>query len=240
MEIFNFDIESFSFLNLIWAFIVGFFAIFLWIFINKYLVYRVFSNSKKRNKMIEKLPLYESFFWLFYVVYLMYVLVSPFPIVGVVLVLILTVLNWSNIKNYMQGLIYRIKETFREGQRVKIDSKEGIIYKLAPMELVLETLEGEQIYFPYKTLVNREIAVFGEKDSFYSDVFEFEVPTNIDPDKIKFFIDRLPWNVKTQKNRLEPIKRNDEFITYKCVIYSLEFRYLTFMKQEILSYVESH
>lgn len=236
--LFTINIDDFSFFTIVWALLFGFLSIFLWIFIKKYLIFVLFKSRKTRSKIERKLPLFESIFWAIYILYLLYLLVIPYPLLGVLVVSVLLYFSREFLSNYIKGLFYRFKDVFRVGQFLKIGNDEGAVYELNNLELVLETKRGEHIYYPYRNLKTKQIMFLSGLHNYETEVVKIHSSKNISQKEVVDFLNRLPWGVRAKLSDIQISNNKPNETYYECTIKAINHKFLSYMKKELFDFLK--
>ncbi len=232
-DFFKIDLSQLSILNYVWVLFVG---ILLWVFIQfvkRYLIYAIVKSPIRQKRIINSIPIYASLFWLLYGVYVMYLFIKPYPLMGVLVFLVSIIIARKPINNLIQGLFIRFKANIEQGQRVRIGNYEGTIMETNSFDLVLEASSGELIHIPYSTLENEKIIFKDFSSDFFSDSFKINTIQHISIEQIEEYIANLPWTFSNYPPKISIIEEDSNSITFEIIVYSIDRRYLSFIKKDV-------
>jgi hypothetical protein len=131
------------------------------------------------------------------------------PIFGGLLSLLLLLLGFSHLRNYLAGRIMQVNLAIEEGKRMKFGDLSGIIGKIGRLGIFLQTAEGRH-FVNYFRLINEGFSLVSEQEigGFYQlsvQVPEREKPLP-EPQSIIDLLTVTPyldWNYKPEWSRVE-------------------------------------
>lgn len=170
-------------------------------FVNEYVI-KLVQNRRARTTAKRFFPIITSFIWLGYFIYVGYVILEPYPLIGIAVVLILLLGFWRFIKDFIAGLVFRIQDNYRINQRVQLKNNSGVIVELLTTHVELETDSGERIFIPFSEFFNQIIRKPSVQERLKQ--FSIDIPVGPDIDFIKFKtkVMSCPWIISEKNPRL--------------------------------------
>lgn len=122
---------------------------------------RLFSSrwpmpSELRQRYQRAVPVLEAVVWMVYLVSATAWLLQGFPLLRLLalgcLTLMLVVALWFLVRDYLGGLVLRAEGSLRVGDRVRVESMDGVVRELGVRSVVLELAHGERVVLGYRAV----------------------------------------------------------------------------------------
>jgi len=198
-------------------------------------------RPRQLRNIQEFLPLAETIVWILLVTLTLVYLITPNPLLGLVVAGILTGTLWYPLRNLFSGLILRFSRRYRPGQRITMGEVSGLITSLGPLTMEIEGSEGQRLILPYHEVSNRQIVrespteqvkrhsidvwVQGEQS-----VLEAEL-------RLRHFVLTLPWAVISREPKISLIEQNETGMFFRVVLYAFHGKYFPQMEQCVRQFV---
>ncbi len=232
-EFFNIDlaqISLFSFLGLLfWG---GLLYGFLWVFKN-YLVLLIIQSPVRRKNILDKLPAVSTLIWVLFALYALYLLVKPFPFLGVVLTLVFVYLSRGYLINLFHGLFFRLKGDMNIGQEIAFDDYQGTILKLNNFDFEIQNKEGEIVQVPYSTMVNEEIIKKDFSTDFSAYKFSIKTESEISEKELRIKLLQSPWITPVFPASIKKVNSDDEKSMYDIIVYAIDEKYHSIIERDL-------
>lgn len=229
-EFFSINLEKLSIINFIWLVFLGI-LLFVAIRVAKnYLLLLLVKSPLKRKKLGVKIPLYEITLWILYVLHAVYVLILPFPFLGIVILLATVFVIRKSLYDLLQGLLFRFKGIVDLDEKIEINNKEGRIGAFNLFDVYFENKEGEIEVISYSNLVKKAIVKKDFSSEFYSYKFSINISGEATPSDIEKQILLMPWSSTVYPPR---VTAREEDNVFDVLIYTIDKRYFSFIEDEI-------
>ena len=209
-----------------------------------YAIRHILSKNRHISTLKRVLPLSEGIIWFVFWTWALRSIFEEQLIYSLgVLVIVLVVLvwvSWFAIKDFIAGVILKFEAAFQEGEQIHIEDVEGIVKYLGYFSLEVQTEQGEKINIPYSTISGQIRRKVEDTELFKSYSFELDVAKNKSiPDvfeKLHLVSINAPWTSINKLSQFRLLKENDNFYSFKIVIYSLDSKYF----QAIKNYIQAN
>ncbi len=212
-----------SLIILLSAILVGI-IIFMWLF-GRFAIFIVKEdNLKKQLKFY--IPVIQNIISIAYIVYATYRL-FPYQAFFVSLIIILMLLiNWKMVQNFIQGTIYRLVSGNIIGANVQIGNHSGKIISMRNLSLSIQDSSGKIIQVPYIKLNDTIILKSNEEKSTEVQNLTIKLQNSNIPDdvltgKTMEKLISFPWIIAHQTIETSIVKKDSEN-TYIKISYTLE------------------
>lgn len=142
-------------MNLIYIVILGFGLFFAMQLIHR-MARMIPGDSRWRDLLLRSLPLAEFVVWITFAFWAAANVFAGLPIGGLVqsvmAVVLVAVLGWYVLRDFLNGILLKSENDFRKGQFIKTSFVSGRILSLGYRALQLETDKGEKVRIPYSRL----------------------------------------------------------------------------------------
>jgi len=197
--------------------------------INRYII-RWIKNKRNQSMAGIYIPIGINIVWIAFFLYSIYELALINLIISIFISGILLIATWSNIKDFIQGIVFRLQEGNITGQRIKIENFSGEVIKLRNTKIDLQIENGEIVQYPYSKLSNQVIGISTSVKHYKYCTFSVSVPLaeGIEETKNKITTQLLniPWIVSTMKIETEIINQDSEKIQVKIKAYTLDEKFI--------------
>jgi len=232
-EIFNIDLDHFSFFSFFGLLVFGVLLYFLFWLSQNYLVHFVFKNPVRKKKVIDILPAFITLFWCFYFLYVLYYLIRPFPFYGVIISLVIIYLARGYLRNLINGLFFRFKGNIRRGQKITINNHSGMVTDLKTFDLILENKNSERIIIPYATLAKEDIVLKNISADFCTHNFSIVTNSDITSKLIETEIKNSPWISSKMEVKVSRTRLDEKQFKYTILVHTLDEKYNYFVENDL-------
>lgn len=224
-QFFNINLSQLSFFNYVGLAIFGgiIFGI-LWLFKN-YLVLLVFQSPVRRKKVITHLPAIYTLIWVLFSIYALYIIIQPFPFLGILLCLVLIYLGRGYLANLIHGLFFRLKGDIHLGQKIALDNHEGFVHKLNTFDIEIQNKEGEIIQIPYKNMASKEVVKKDFSSDFTSFKFSMTIPQSTAESEIRNKLLQMPFVTNVFEPKISKTNLEGSMAKFDIVVYVLDEKY---------------
>ncbi len=229
---------------LIWAALILFLV--FWFF-QKYVI-RWIKNDRIHDALEFYIPVMRNTVWVLFIIDLLYEVillnyqsswVKGIMACGMFGIIIAFV--WGIIRDFIQGIIFKFQKGNIIGQRIKLDDFSGEIVQMKNTKLDIQLENGEIIQYPYSKLTSKVVTKPTIARHLKSCSFSISVPYGTHLEKTKEQITRymlnIPWVISGMKMKIEVIDQNLEEINLKIIVYTIDEKYISKIKQEVDSLV---
>ena len=204
-------------------------AVFLYIgfyLIQKYVI-DVIQSRKARISAKRYFPIVTSAFWLLYFIRVAYIFIKPYPLVGIVVVLIVLLGFWRFLKDFIAGLVFKVQNNYGMNQRVQLNANSGVINELLNTHVKLEADNGELIYIPYSEFANQIIRKPSTQERLKQFSFTL-IKEKTDIEHVKHIALSCPWIISDQTPRVSYNELSKELTISG---YTLDLNYIPKIKK---------
>ena len=232
-DFFNIDISQlsiFSFISMVFwgAILFGF----LWLFKN-YLILILIKSPVRRRKTIELLPAIYVIIWILFVLYWLYVLVRPFPFLGVTIILVFAYLSRGYLINLIHGLFFKLKGNISLGQEIAFGNFQGAIVRLNHFDFEIQNKEGEIIQVPYSTMVNEKVIKKDFSSGFSSHKFTVTTSIDISEKDLKTKLLQSPWITQVFPPAVNLTSSEEDYLIYDIIVHLIDDKYQSWVERDL-------
>lgn len=231
-----FNIESLNLFDLLDIVLVGIIIFFINFVIKKYLIDYFYPSPVRKKKAKSRFPVIETLTWIFYSVYVLYIVVTPFPLIGLFFIALATILSKKQLSNLVNGLFIRSKGLLSVGQQITIDDKSGVITEVGVFGIKLEDNEGKFQLISYSVMHQKEVVMQEMDKDFFSTRFSVVSNKLFSEKAVVHFIQKHAFSVETKFPAIE-IVQNEDKNQYNITIYAIDRSHLDFLKADIRSFL---
>lgn len=183
------------------------------------------ENKKLKSFIIKLFPALEFFIWIGFIIWSSSLLFSNFAAYGLIMtfimVVVLAVLAWYLLRDFISGFILRAENGFEPGQVIKTDFAVGTIKKLGYRSIEIITSNGEYIKIPYTMLINTSLIKPQENSKWVENILNLEFSTELDAVKVKNMLKirllEMPWILSEESIKIEMnVHNRDNSLTNYC------------------------
>lgn len=232
-KFFSIDLSQLSILNFFWILFLGIITFFAINFFKNRVIGLIVKSPVKRKRLKVRIPAFEALLWILYGLYTVYILILPFPFFGVILFLLALYLVRKSAVNLVQGVVFRLKDSLEEGQKVIVKNEEGHINSINTFGVSFENKEGEIKLIPYEEFVNLNVVKKDFSSEFFSHKFSIKTKDNIGAEDIKNQIVGLPWSSEVFLPKVTKTKLDEGVNQFDIIIYAIDRRYFSFIEEDI-------
>ena len=195
--------------------------------INEYGI-KLVQNKRARASAKRYFPITTSFIWLGYFIYSGYVILAPYPLIGIGVILFLLLGFWRFIKDFIAGLVFRIQDNYRINQRIQLKSNSGIIVELLTTHVELESDSGERIFVPFTEFFNQIIRKPSVQERLKQFSLEISVAAEVDFGQFEKKVLSCPWIITEKTPRLI---QNYKEGTIRISGYTIDLKYVVHIRK---------
>ena len=197
-------------------------------------------NPRRLGQAQEVLPLVETGVWILFVALSLGYLITPNPLMGLVIAGILTTTLWHPLRNLFSGLVLRISRRYRPGQRISTGALSGVIVGMGPLTIELEGTEGERIVIPYHQISTSQVIRESPSDQVKRFAMDLYLPRQqpvLEAElALRRYILTLPWTVTTRAPKVTLLSQDEQGMAFRLVLYAFHSQYFPQMEQCLRQY----
>jgi len=226
-------VSTLTYINLL---ILGLVLISIFFVVRKFVI-PLIKRRKVRDSFRLIIPIVEAVIAIIFGIISIFYLVIPYPLFGLIFFGIFVAATWEFLKDYFAGLLFRFSaNSFRPGQRIKIDKQSGMVKQLRRLAMEIEVENGEVLLMPYGQMANSSFIRESQSEKIMSYAFELQIPEKMDDpdikDHLRSKILNLPWSIGARDPFLEKIDTKAAG-TYRIVLYALNDKYFPLMEEKL-------
>ena len=172
---------------------------------------KLLENKKLKILVIRLFPAIELFVWLGFIIYSSSIIFGNFAAFSVIMtfivVIIMAILSWYLLRDFVSGFILRAENGFEPGDVVKTSFVQGTIKKVGYRSIEIITSNGEYVKIPYTMLINTAVTKPQDHSKWVENVVSLEVTTSLDTTKVKSMLKKslmeMPWIVSEESIKIE-------------------------------------
>jgi len=190
--------------------ILGLIILFVFLFallyvLKKYVVPLFFRFKDKRQNRLLILRL-EVVVWLVFAMIGLILLFSESFSVTFGLLVVIGLAGLPFWRNFFPGLLIRVMDKFKENDLVRHMNYEGKLMKLGITTMHIRTSEEEEVYLPYKDIINTAFIKRQETGKLMSSKVVFHLAgKNVDQvlNAVPQWLFECPWSIPQNENQVE-------------------------------------
>jgi small-conductance mechanosensitive channel len=166
---------------------------------------------------------------------------SYFLVVSALAIVLIAVLGWFVIKDFIAGAVLRSDMMLEKGMQIKTDLVMGTIVSLGYLSMGVKTQSGDVLIVPYNKLSNKSVSKITEKSHGKSNTIRVLIPEhhsiqNIEKQIRKKMLE-MPWIIAANDIKFEMLPRDNY---YEAVIHFFSIRedMFTYTDETIQSFVK--
>jgi len=222
--------------------VVKLIAVALMLFAILWLLKLVFKNTPLRKSVrgrVERImPLVEGIVWLGFMLWCIGQLIRNeiWTSIGVLVIIILIVvlLFWLVIRDYLAGIVLKIDGTVKKNDWIRVKHIEGKITELGNRTMIVMTTSGETVNIPYSTISGEISAKPNPGEELINHSFELKLSKISDAESIITDLNRgilnAPWSSVNKNPEIKLISDDSEYYTFEINIFSLRMVYFQKIK----------
>ncbi len=197
--------------------------------INGYLI-RFIGNERRQTSLRMYVPLIINLIWIVFAIYSIYQLALINPVVSLFIVLLILVLTWNFVKDFVQGTLFKLQKGNLVGQRIKVEDFAGEVISMRNTKVELQLESGEIIQYPYSKLTTQVIGISTGVKYFKYFSVTLAVPYTRDIEKVKrqlgVHLLNIPWIVSTRAIKTEILPGISDETTVRINAYTLDEKFI--------------
>jgi small-conductance mechanosensitive channel len=222
--------------------VVKLIAVALVLFAILWLLKLVLKNTPLRKSVrgrVERImPLVEGIVWLGFMLWCIGQLVRNeiWTSIGVLVIIILIVilLFWLVIRDYLAGIVLKIDGTVKKNDWIKVKDIEGKITELGSRTMTIMTTSGETVNVPYSTISGEISARPNPGEELINHSFELKLSKISDAESTITDLNRgilnAPWSSVNKNPEIKLISDDSGYYTFEINIFSLRMVYFQKIK----------
>lgn len=191
---------------------------------------KLIKNEHQQGLMRLYVPLLTNIVWIVFFLYLIYELALINLIISIFISGLILLFTWNNIKDFIQGTIFKLQKGNIIGQQIKVGSYSGEVIKMGHTQIDILLENGEIIQYPHSKLTNQVIGISANIKHFKHCSLNFSVPLTKEIEKLKKQITvhllNIPWIVSTMNIKIEIVGQDSDKINLKIIAYTLDKRFI--------------
>lgn len=173
-------------------------AVLLWgvLKLMKYML-QLFYKRQQGTRILFYYDVFVGTVWFLFILYIMVLILSSYFLTTFVCVLLVALLAWKSLRNWISGLIFRLYKGDITGSVVKIEDKEGIVDSWGYFQFCLRLQDESFVHIPYEKVFSVLFVEAKAKKNIGVKYFSIEVDGLFSPKemeaKIRTKLLTIPW-----------------------------------------------
>lgn len=195
------------------------------------------KSDVAQQKATSMIPISKSIIWIIFTIYSTVLILQANPITGGLIFLVLIIVSWSFIRNFVSGLVIKISGDFKLGQKVNFNNTNGTIKKLNLLSVEIEMSNGEIMLVPYFTFSQSIVIKTSPSEKILSHTFEIELDKNDTTFNLQEFVYQkvitIPWTVPNIKPKIELTKETETKVSFKILVYAIDKKHFSLIEDYV-------
>lgn len=154
LQLLGMDEANYGLLYLVMIFFIVALVLF-WV-VKNFVVIRL-KNRQQKQRAIYFLFIANVIAWLGFALTGIYILIEFNLIATVVMLGLILIIGLKQIKNFILGVIFRLKQDFKIGDKIVINEISGTLHHIGFYQLIVKNEEDDLIYIPFEKIENSSI-----------------------------------------------------------------------------------
>jgi|GEM_PF-4800869 small-conductance mechanosensitive channel len=232
-DFFSIDISRISIFTILGMVVFGTVIYFFTWFIKNYGLILLVKSPVKRKRISTLLPAIFTIGWILFGLYCFYLLIIPFPFMGIVLSAIFIYLGKGYFANLVHGLFFRLKGDISVGQKIATKEYAGIVVRLNTFDVEIQNKEGEIVQIPYGNMASKELVKKDFSADFSSHKFVIATNKSISDSIIRNTLLSQPWVSSLIMPKITRIKEESDTVTYSILVYPIDEKFNSFVERDL-------
>ncbi len=232
-DFFSIDISRISIFTILGMVVFGAVIYFFTWFIKNYGLILLVKSPVKRKRISTLLPAIFTIGWILFGLYCFYLLIIPFPFMGIVLSAIFIYLGKGYFANLVHGLFFRLKGDISVGQKIATKEYAGIVVRLNTFDVEIQNKEGEIVQIPYGNMASKELVKKDFSADFSSHKFVIAMNKSISDSIIRNTLLSQPWVSSVIMPKITRIKEESDTVTYSILVYPIDEKFNSFVERDL-------
>ena len=232
-DFFSIDISRISIFTILGMVVFGAVIYFFTWFIKNYGLILLVKSPVKRKRISTLLPAIFTIGWILFGLYCFYLLIIPFPFMGIVLSAIFIYLGKGYFANLVHGLFFRLKGDISVGQKIATKEYAGIVVRLNTFDVEIQNKEGEIVQIPYGNMASKELVKKDFSADFSSHKFVIATNKSISDSIIRNTLLSQPWVSSLIMPKITRIKEESDTVTYSILVYPIDEKFNSFVERDL-------
>jgi len=232
-DFFSIDISRISIFTILGMVVFGTVIYFFTWFIKNYGLILLVKSPVKRKRISTLLPAIFTIGWILFGLYCFYLLIIPFPFMGIVLSAIFIYLGKGYFANLVHGLFFRLKGDISVGQKIATKEYAGIVVRLNTFDVEIQNKEGEIVQIPYGNMASKELVKKDFSADFSSHKFVIATNKSISDSIIRNTLLSQPWVSSVIMPKITRIKEESDTVTYSILVYPIDEKFNSFVERDL-------
>ncbi len=211
--------------TLLWVLIGGLVLAFIYSVLRKLLM-PALGTGATREQWDKRLDFLQRVYWPGLVLLLGFILVHDRPVVGAVLFFFVTLIFWHPLRNFFFGILLRVGDTYKVGQRIVFKESRGVIKAFNPLGLEIELDGGGSMDIPYSSFNGESVIRTSPTSGVLSHGFRLTVhkPCDVEREKkrLRSILLSMPYVLPNQKIAFEHLGEDDASYSLKIIAHGLD------------------
>jgi len=203
---------------------------------DRYII-KFIKNERKQSSMRLHVPIVINMIWIIFFLYSIYELTLINPIVSMFISGLIIIITWNNVKDFVQGTIFKMQQGNLIGQRIKVDDFSGEVIKMRNTKIDLQLENGEIVQYPYSELSKQVIGISTTVKHFKHCTLSITAPYTKEIETLKkqivIHVLNIPWIVSTMSIKTEFVVQDSEKIDIKISAYTLDKKFIPKIQQAL-------
>ncbi len=196
---------------------------------DRYIV-KFIKNERRQSSMSLHVPLVANVIWIIFFLYAIYELTLINPLISVLITGLIILVTWNNVKDFVQGTVFKLQQGNLVGQRIKVGEFSGEVIRMRNTKIDLQLENGEVIQYPYSKLSKQVIGISTSVKHFKYCTLNITVPYTTELEALKEHVViqllNIPWIVSSMSIKTEIVVQDSDTIDIKIGAYTLDKKFV--------------
>jgi len=166
-----------------------------------------------------------------------------YPIlVSAVAVIIVLIVGWYFLRDFISGIILKAEIPFERNQQIGVHSIQGVLRRVGYRTIEIETHNGELVKIPYSQLASGSIHLLNKNDSLQSYEMKLPVSTSIPMQEARDMITRslllLPWVAVSKEPSIKVVDKTATQNVFSISYYTTSSSYASNVNEHLVRQFE--
>jgi len=118
---------------------------------------------------------FSSIIWLVFGLLSLYVFIKGSVIITSITLISVGIVFHQFIYDFMLGIYFRFENNIKQSAQFRLGDIEGEVHSFKTRHIKVIDKQGEEVYIPYRNLLNAPVKIIKQVDSFIEKTFEIEI-----------------------------------------------------------------
>ncbi|MFK8044498.1 MAG: mechanosensitive ion channel domain-containing protein [Crocinitomicaceae bacterium] len=189
---------------------------FLMAFLKKYILPVFIQRYQKLNIKLFWFR-FSSIVWLIFGLLALYIFIKGSVVVTSLVIITVGAVFHNFIFDYMLGIFFQFENNIKRFVQFRLGNIEGEVHSFETRHLKILDKQGEEVYIPYRNLLNEPVRIIKQVDSFIEKSFEIEIEGDSSQTSqlLRKYMTICPWIKDSNSYQINYLKENKYLISVR-------------------------